>query len=129
MRRGMSSVDFRTMVEGDDVRDWLKPSVTLPCFPTMPACMPVPEEPTHPISRYLWAVTDVPGQQQDVRWKTRRVEDGLTWYEYGGLPAASYRTPLSIVYGEVATHNHFVLDRGGKVFKQTAPVIKLPPRH
>jgi hypothetical protein len=25
-----------------------------------------------------------------------------------------------------ATHNHFVLDRGGKVFKQTAPVIKLP---
>jgi hypothetical protein len=25
----------------------------------------------------------------------------------------------------VATHNHFVLDRGGKVFKQTAPVIKL----
>ena len=27
----------------------------------------------------------------------------------------------------VATHNHFVLDRGGKVFKQSAPVIKLPP--
>ena len=26
----------------------------------------------------------------------------------------------------MATHNHFVLDRGGKVFKQTAPVIKLP---
>ena len=26
----------------------------------------------------------------------------------------------------MATHNHFVLDRGGRVFKQTAPVIKLP---
>jgi len=26
----------------------------------------------------------------------------------------------------VATHNHFVFDRGGKVFKQSAPVIKLP---
>jgi hypothetical protein len=25
----------------------------------------------------------------------------------------------------VATHNHFVLDRGGKVFKQTAPIVKL----
>jgi hypothetical protein len=36
-----------------------------------------------------------------------------------------YRTPLSITFPEVATHNHFVLDRGGKVFKQTAPVIKL----
>ena len=28
----------------------------------------------------------------------------------------------------MATHNHFVLDRGGKVFKQSAPVIKLPER-
>ncbi|MBD4112532.1 hypothetical protein GUH67_22450, partial [Xanthomonas citri pv. citri] len=36
-----------------------------------------------------------------------------------------YRTPLSIAFAEVATHNHFVLDRGGKVFKQTAPMIKL----
>jgi hypothetical protein len=36
-----------------------------------------------------------------------------------------FKTPLSIAYAFVATHNHFVLDRGGKVFKQTAPVIKL----
>ena len=27
----------------------------------------------------------------------------------------------------MATHNHFVLDRGGKVFNRHAPVIKLPP--
>jgi len=33
---------------------------------------------------------------------------------------------LTIAFAEIATHNHFVLDRGGKVFKQTAPVIKLP---
>ena len=37
-----------------------------------------------------------------------------------------YRSPLSITFAFVATHNHFVLDRGGKVFKQTAPIIKLP---
>ena len=33
---------------------------------------------------------------------------------------------MTISFAEIATHNHFVLDRGGKVFKQTAPVIKLP---
>ncbi|EUA35224.1 DNA methylase domain protein [Mycobacterium xenopi 3993] len=33
---------------------------------------------------------------------------------------------LSITFAFVATHNHFVLDHGGKVFKQSAPVIKLP---
>ena len=37
-----------------------------------------------------------------------------------------YSTPLTLTFGEVVTHNHFALDRGGKVFKQTAPVIKLP---
>jgi hypothetical protein len=50
---------------------------------------------------------------------------------FGGGSAAVYRAtssdrPLTITFAEVATHNHFVLDRGGKVFKQTAPVIKLP---
>jgi hypothetical protein len=37
-----------------------------------------------------------------------------------------YLTPLSIAFAFVATHNHFVLDRGGKVFNRSAPVIKLP---
>jgi len=36
-----------------------------------------------------------------------------------------FRTPLSIAFAFVATHNHFVLDRGGKVFNRSAPVIKL----
>ena len=36
-----------------------------------------------------------------------------------------FRTPLSIAFAFVATHNHFVLDRGGKVFNQSAPIIKL----
>src|SRR5690606_14249254 len=35
------------------------------------------------------------------------------------------KTPLSIAFAFVATHNHFVLDRGGKVFNRTAPIIKL----
>ena len=30
------------------------------------------------------------------------------------------------VFAFVATHNHFVLDLGGKVFNRTAPAIKLP---
>ena len=34
--------------------------------------------------------------------------------------------PLSITFAFVATHNHFVLDRGGKVFNRSAPIIKLP---
>ena len=54
-----------------------------------------------------------------------KVESGLQWYEYGRLTSDKLRTPLTIVFAFVATHNHFVLDRGGKIFNRTAPVIKL----
>ena len=33
--------------------------------------------------------------------------------------------PWTIAFGEVSTHNHWVLDREGRVFNRTAPVIKL----
>ncbi|MFI2435757.1 BREX-2 system adenine-specific DNA-methyltransferase PglX [Streptomyces sp. NPDC018693] len=51
---------------------------------------------------------------------------GLEWWEYMQHTASAYMTPLSIPFAFVATHNHFVLDRGGKVFNKSAPVIKLP---
>jgi len=62
----------------------------------------------------------------------RRVEGGgthrsigLTWYEFSRFHPERF-TGSGICYGEIATHNNFVLDRGGKVFNRTAPVIKLP---
>jgi hypothetical protein len=55
-----------------------------------------------------------------------KIEAGLKWYEYGRLTHSKLRTPLSIAFAFVATHNHFVLDRGGKVFNRSAPIIKLP---
>jgi hypothetical protein len=50
---------------------------------------------------------------------------GLRWYEYMQYTASANRTALSITFAFIATHNHFVLDRGGKVFNRHAPVIKL----
>ncbi|MFD3910754.1 BREX-2 system adenine-specific DNA-methyltransferase PglX [Streptomyces sp. NPDC058603] len=51
---------------------------------------------------------------------------GLEWWDYMQYTASAYATPLSIAFAFVSTHNHFVLDRGGKVFNRSAPVIKLP---
>ncbi|WP_086810525.1 BREX-2 system adenine-specific DNA-methyltransferase PglX, partial [Streptomyces reticuliscabiei] len=59
------------------------------------------------------------------RFGTPMLQRGLTWYEWQELYPAKLLTPLTITFAFVATHNHFVLDRGGKVFKQTARVIKL----
>ena len=51
---------------------------------------------------------------------------GKPWYEYGQIPVARAKVRLAIVFAFVATHNHFVLDREGTIYKQSAPVIKLP---
>ncbi|MGJ5828521.1 BREX-2 system adenine-specific DNA-methyltransferase PglX [Streptomyces ossamyceticus] len=79
----------------------------------------------------------VPGLMQAM-WPNRRVLQrrkrfgkfieslpGIKWYEYGEFYREKLRTPLSIIFAFVTTHNHFVLDRGGKVFNRSAPVIKL----
>ncbi|MCC5840768.1 MAG: BREX-2 system adenine-specific DNA-methyltransferase PglX [Opitutales bacterium] len=60
------------------------------------------------------------------RFGTPMLDRGLTWYEWQELYDGKLRIPPSITFAFVATHNHFVLDRGGKVFKQSAPVVKLP---
>lgn len=70
-----------------------------------------------PVRQHLLARKELGGFQTDV---------GKTWYEWNRFLKHRFRTPLSIAFAFVATHNHFVLDRGGKVFNRSAPVIKLP---
>jgi hypothetical protein len=53
-------------------------------------------------------------------------ERGLCWFEHNMFFRDRWLRPLGIALAFVATHNHFVVDRGGRVFKQSAPVIKLP---
>ena len=63
---------------------------------------------------------------------TRRIREDMVERGHAVVRASGtsthrkLRTPLSIAFAFVATHNHFVLDRGGKVFKHSAPIIKLP---
>ena len=52
--------------------------------------------------------------------------DGRMWWEWHQLPKDEHCHPWCVALAEVATHNHFVLDRDGKAFNRTAPVIKLP---
>jgi len=51
---------------------------------------------------------------------------GAKWYEWQELYYDKLCTPLSISFAAIATHNHFVLDRSGKLFNRSAPIIKLP---
>jgi hypothetical protein len=115
----------RPMLVGDAMRDWTMTEVDDAIFPYTANFGPIPFDAAATSLRYLWRARTCLANNKMFGGKTK-LECGMRWYEYGRLSADKLRSPLSIAFAFVATHNHFVLDRGGKVFKQSAPVIKLP---
>lgn len=114
----------RSMVLGDLVRDW---SVT----PTESALFPydnekvVPLETMPGLAAWVWPCRTVLGNRATFA-KLTYFQEGRPWWEWHQI-ALRRATGPTIIFAFVATHNHFVLDRGGKVFNRSAPVIKLPP--
>ncbi|MDE1007016.1 MAG: BREX-2 system adenine-specific DNA-methyltransferase PglX [Paraburkholderia fungorum] len=119
-----SGIEFtRPLVTGDLVRDWTAaatPAVWL--YDKSYSLLPLADLPR--TASYFWPARSVISKRK--RFGTPMIDRGLTWYEYQELYVNKLKSALTITFAEVATHNHFALDRGGKVFKQTAPVIKLP---
>jgi hypothetical protein len=112
----------RLIVVGDEVRDWQIASGGKVLFPYDSQINLMPE---NRVSKALWWGRTVLGARRDFGNRSYR-EVGRPWWEYHQIPAERNRTSLTITFAFVATHNHFVLDRGGKVFNRSAPVIKLP---
>ena len=125
MRKGVENKIVRPLALGDEVRDWLIQSGSSVAFPYEDeSLVTIDRQPG--LRRWLWPYRTVLGNRATFGQSTYFAE-GRPWWEWHQLSMERLRTPLTIVFGEVASHNHFVLDRGGKVFKQTAPLIKLPP--
>lgn len=110
------------LVVGEGVRDWsIDPSVVV-VYPYV-VLGGAPVAPESAVPRYLWPFRSLL-EGRTVFGKTLR-ERGEPWYAHLEHYVDKIRTPLSIAFAFVSTHNHFVLDRGGKVFNRSAPVIKL----
>jgi len=112
------------LVVGDNVREWSVSNFQSAVWLCDADLKLLPLSKLPGTARYLWSSRPV--IQHRRRFGVPILERGMTWYEWQEIYPSKLRTPLSIAFGEVATHNHFVLCRGGMVFKQTAPVIKLP---
>jgi hypothetical protein len=122
LRMGVSSDWTRPLAIGEDIRDWRHNTQLRVFFPYDENLQL--REPTGNALRAIWP-------WRTTLW-TRAVFGGGTyreahrpWYEWHQLTTDRYKTAYTITFPEVATHNHFVLDRGGTIFKQTAPIIKL----
>jgi len=123
-RQGVETQLLRDMVVGDEVRDWFNDCESIALFPYDADYSPVKLEAFRKAFIFLWPYRTCLSNSKMFGGQTK-VEAGLNWFEYGRLTAGKLVTPLSITFAFVATHNHFVLDRGGKVFNRSSPVIKL----
>lgn len=125
VRRGFSQTTVREFVTGDAVRDWSVRLIDEAFVPYDEHFQSIELDLGAKWSKDLWAFRTITNSTKSFGGRTRKEngDDWWTWYRW--IPS-KYEIPLSIVFAFVATHNHFVLDRGGKVFKQSAPVIKLP---
>ncbi len=119
-RSGASIVPVRRLIEGGDVREWILGGHPIILFPYSDDYRPLssPE-----INRLLWPHRST--LDAYICFGRTKSERGMLTSEYGILVKKNSDDRPCLVFGEIATHNHFVFDRGGKVCDRTAPVIKL----
>ncbi|HZD67951.1 MAG TPA: BREX-2 system adenine-specific DNA-methyltransferase PglX, partial [Actinomycetes bacterium] len=116
LRAGVSSRHCRPLVAGDEIRDWRISELTDSIWPYAAESLNAESEPA--IERFLW-----PWRKQlseRVAYGKTQLERGLNWWEYSMFFRRRFHTLFSIAFAFVATHNHFVLDHGGKVFNRSA---------
>lgn len=125
LRQGVPDALVRPAVLGESVRDWAI-EAGIDAFAPYDECHSLLTlDPGAGWAKSLWLYRYVLASTTSFENRTK-ADLGQPWWGWYRWIKDRYAIPLSITFGEVATHNHFVLDRGGKVFKQTAPVIKLP---
>lgn len=123
-RKGIDENLIKRFIFGEAIRDWS-------CFTVESALVPYDQkyrlldiDNKSSFGKYVWinrtSLKNVISFAGKTRW-----ELGDPWWGWYRWIVDKYSLNYSIAFAEVASHNHFVFDRGGKVFKQTAPVIKL----
>ncbi|MET3708870.1 hypothetical protein ABIB17_003519 [Arthrobacter sp. UYEF6] len=109
-------------VVGDGVRDW---TAAVESEIILPYVYGTKEAVDAGLSRELWQWRTTLSAR--ATFQGNMADASRRWWEYMQYTVATYETPLSITFAEVASNNHFFLDRGGNIFKQTSPVLKLRP--
>ena len=122
-RKGISNL-ARPQVRGDDIRDWGMTTDESILFPYDADLRQLASIPNTDELGWFWSLRTTLWNRTTFAGGTYRT-NGRPWFDYHQFPINRARTPLSIPFAFVVTHNHFVFDLGGKVFNRSAPVIKL----
>jgi hypothetical protein len=108
---------------GDAIRDWTISSDTVVWFPyTETGLLPAGAIKDALITLWPW---------RTLAWARRTFskrsyrDEGRPWFEWHQIALRRVAMPRAIAWAFVATHNHFMLERGKHAFKQSALVLQL----
>ena len=113
------------LITGEDVRNYHIDTRIYSLFPYDKVGGDPVDYRTNSEKRHYWTCRTVLRNRRDYGQTIE--ERGLRWFDHSMFFPSRFRNAVSIAFAFVATHNHFALDLGGKVFNRHAPVIKLQP--
>ncbi|MES2638066.1 MAG: BREX-2 system adenine-specific DNA-methyltransferase PglX [Myxococcota bacterium] len=121
-RRGVSRT--RPLFIGEGMLAWQGTAALECAWPMSESVAPLPETEVQDVICELWRYRT---SLRDRKLFGKPIESkGKAWWELREVYAERIGGSLTIACRLIATHNDFLLDRTGAVFKNSAPVIKLP---
>ncbi|MGK9462459.1 BREX-2 system adenine-specific DNA-methyltransferase PglX [Streptomyces sp. G6] len=122
-RRILLEDSFRDLVIGEYVRELAIKDTVKVANPYLDASNEESVSGDHPIpARFLWPVRTLLSRRIMFG---KKITERHPWFVHLENYSTKLRSPLAIAFADVATHNHFALERRGFLFNRTAPVIKL----
>ncbi len=123
-RKRIDKSFIKQFVYGETLRDWEMDCDLCALAPYDDDFNLIPLDRTATWAKYLWTVRTCLDNVISFGGKTRK-QCGDDWWGWYRWVPEKYRIARSLTFAFVASHNHFFLDRGGKVFNRSAPVVKL----
>lgn len=121
-RWSVADLPASLFVTGDVIRDWEAQATSAVLRPFRWSDLEVEAGPE--IKNALWPWKRLL-EVRIVSGSTTMLQAKREWFDLLRLARAKHRTPLLLAYGEISTHNHFVLNRDRTLFDKTAQVFKL----
>ncbi|GHD92025.1 BREX-2 system adenine-specific DNA-methyltransferase PglX [Streptomyces naganishii] len=116
---------LKPVISGEEVRDWNAKSQNRAFYPYSESRALISLPSVVAASSALWPYRTELGERatfSGVSYYTA----GRPWWEWHQLPKDEGTHKWLISFARDSSHGQFFLDRGQSLFKQTAPVIKLP---
>lgn len=121
-RHAIPDENIADFVEGDRLRDWALFTPTQTAFPYGKDLHQVRDANDVPVINWLWRYRSLLWERREPQGTHREI--GFTWHQFSRFHPERFHG-TGIAFAAIASDNHFVLTHGDKVFKQSAPVIRL----